>query len=120
MINKDLLRRTLAYIETNPDEWDQEKWVCGTVACFAGRACLLSGYEPCNFSGDRVSPIRDDEGRLIDDGETGLVRRDGQIDGVEWAARNLLGLDEEQGDELFDMGNDLDDLRKVVASLCDS
>lgn len=115
MINKDLLRKTLSYIEEHPSEWDQQRWVCDTVACFAGRACLLSDYEPCEFSGQLIVAHKGDD---PDDLETGWVRRGGQMYSVESAARNLLGLDEQQADKLFAMDNDLDDLREIVSDLC--
>jgi hypothetical protein len=41
--NVDLLRRTLAYIEEHPQEWNQRAWRCGTTACFAGHAVILDG-----------------------------------------------------------------------------
>jgi len=42
-VNVPLLKATLAYIKTHPEEWNQAVWVCGTTACFAGRALLLAG-----------------------------------------------------------------------------
>lgn len=27
-VNVELLRQTLAYIETHPEEWDQTEWCC--------------------------------------------------------------------------------------------
>lgn len=53
-VNRELISRVLAHIEANPQEWDQRGWFwrsnrsnrsCGTKACFAGRALLLSGYQ---------------------------------------------------------------------------
>lgn len=44
--NDELIDAVLDYIEAHPEEWDQGVWAnaCGTQACFAGRAMLLSGY----------------------------------------------------------------------------
>lgn len=42
-INGKLLLETLAYIETHPEEWNQEQWRCQTGMCFAGHAALTAG-----------------------------------------------------------------------------
>ncbi len=39
----DLAYATLDFIREHPEEWDQAWYFCGTRACFAGRALLLSG-----------------------------------------------------------------------------
>ena len=41
----DLAYATLDYIRENPEEWDQDCYQCGTVACFAGRAIMLATGE---------------------------------------------------------------------------
>lgn len=41
--NEDLTYATLDYIREHPKEWDQSSYVCGSTACFAGRACLIAG-----------------------------------------------------------------------------
>lgn len=61
--NLQLLRKVLDYINTHPDEWDQRAYfvfnndkadVFGEVhiksACIAGRAALMSDWEPINHS----------------------------------------------------------------------
>ena len=40
--NVDLAYQTLDYIRDHPEEWDQRRYICGTTACFAGRAALIS------------------------------------------------------------------------------
>ena len=45
MANAELLERTLVHIRENPELWDQDVWIQGDRACFAGRACLLSGLK---------------------------------------------------------------------------
>ena len=40
--SKDELVSALAYIETHPEEWRQDVWVCGTSACLGGHAAMLS------------------------------------------------------------------------------
>jgi hypothetical protein len=42
--NVELLEATMQYILDHPEEWDQSTFICGTAACFAGRAALLSGW----------------------------------------------------------------------------
>lgn len=44
--NVELLQQTMQYILDHPKEHDQSAFVntCGTAACFAGRAALLSGW----------------------------------------------------------------------------
>lgn len=43
VVNKELIFKVLDFIETHPEEWDQEQWFCETTACFGGRALLMSG-----------------------------------------------------------------------------
>lgn len=103
MINKDLLRETLAYIEANPSEWDQKKWICGSVACFAGRACLLSGDKPV--------PREDSAESLhveVGDSHEYVMNR----------AAQLLGLSQGDANRLFCGDNDLSDLCEIVEELC--
>lgn len=91
MINSDLMQRVLKQIEEHPETWFQSCWVneCGTVACFAGWACLLAGHSP-----QEMEPWAGDD--------------------VGDEAERLLGLDEEDGDRLFAGENTLDDLRHLV------
>ena len=41
--SKDELVAALSYIETHPEEWNQEAWVCGSSACLGGRVALMTG-----------------------------------------------------------------------------
>lgn len=45
--NIELLQQTMQHIKDHPEEHNQATWIniskCGTAACFAGRAALLSG-----------------------------------------------------------------------------
>jgi hypothetical protein len=38
---RELALATLDYIDAHPEEWDQYWYICGTTACFAGRALLI-------------------------------------------------------------------------------
>lgn len=49
MRNIELLEETMQYIKDHPTQHDQRMYVyygegCGTTACFAGRAAMLSGW----------------------------------------------------------------------------
>jgi hypothetical protein len=112
-VNKDLLRETLAYIEVHPEEWDQRQWICGTSACFAGRACLLSGAQPCDWGGKVVQPNDEEETGLVVAQDSDSTR----AIGVGEMARRLLGLTDDQADRLFHLDNDLEDLRYLVGKL---
>lgn len=104
-VNVPLLRQTLDYIKTHPQEWDQEVWrqvrPCGTVACFAGWACALNG--------DRFNP---------DDWDFVITDESGVSFPIEDRAREILGLTIGDADWLFDGGNTLDDLEQIVEELC--
>lgn len=88
-------RRRMADGEVNApmpkDSWDQSSWgltsACRTSGCFAGWACVLSGY---TLDGTFSIPGK---------------------------AQHLLGLTANQTDMLFQAGNGLDDLRDIVATL---
>lgn len=77
--NAALAYKVLDHIDGRPELWNQGLWVgesdCGTVACFAGWAVLLSG---CRVNADSV----------VIDGPPELVNLD-----VDQAADRLLGLD---------------------------
>lgn len=50
MVNEALIRKTMEYIENNPEEWNQDtvelyRPGCGTTRCFAGTALWLSGIK---------------------------------------------------------------------------
>lgn len=48
--NAELAYRVLDQIDAHPELWRQDWWLtkadCGTAACFAGWACILSGDTP--------------------------------------------------------------------------
>lgn len=89
-MNLELLNRVHKQIETQPDTWNQALWIqqadCGTTACVAGWASLLSGWEPANqhpaFGVD-------------------MVEKQARRLHVQEAAWGELGLNEEQAAYLF-------------------
>lgn len=94
MPNTELAYKILDEIDANPRSWDQSTWFghrwwrCGTTACFAGHACLLSGDKP------------DWDARI--DGTTGWVITEGQVHRpVMSRAMDLLDISWAQADRLF-------------------
>lgn len=106
-VNAALLRQTLDYIKTHPEQWEQSTWraeeLCGTVACFAGWACALNGdmFDPSEW--DLV--LTDANGKPVDS----MIER---------RAEEILGLTEDQADDLFGAYRTLDELEQIVAELC--
>lgn len=111
MINVDLLDRTLAHVEAHPDEWNQLTYRCESGLCFAGWAAVLAGgrwVEPEKYSSVLVAEEGDpDEDRLHTSGSVHAHDR----------AQRVLGLDGDTADDLFAAGNDIHDLRRIVAEI---
>jgi hypothetical protein len=121
VLNVDLLDRTLAHIEANPQEWDQRDWRCGTRMCFAGHAALLSGGV-FPFSADDRGYVGDDD--HAPPKQYAVQLPDGSMQHVEDCAIGALGLTADEADHLFDdtylfegwtRDWKLDDLRGAVA-----
>jgi hypothetical protein len=108
-VNRELLERTMQYIEDHPEEHYQGMWFmkteCGTTACFAGWACLLSGLtpdftqRPYNFTDRSSYYVKDDERW------------------VKPIATELLGVSEDDAEILFHSANSLDELKLMVKDL---
>lgn len=129
MPNFALLDATLAYIEKNPDEWDQSNWRCDTGMCFAGWAAALAGgqylldveqVEIFNRSmpwelppdwprhrGQFASPEL-----LVEDEERGWITEPARERAIE-----VLRISHTQANALFAAGNNLQTLRRMVAAL---
>lgn len=102
MPNDVLLHRTLARIEANPADWDQDHW----DTCFASHACREAGLRVPH----RV-PL--------------LVfawdwRRPWALPSVYAAARRVLDIDDVEAARLFDGNNTLDTLRARVHEIAPS
>jgi hypothetical protein len=58
--NAALAYQVIDHIDAHPEQWHQGTWVgqadCGTIACFAGWAVLLSGYQVDEDGDVSVSP----------------------------------------------------------------
>jgi hypothetical protein len=109
----ELLAETMEFIETHPDEWDQGIWF-GSPCCFAGIALELAGIA---IDDEWEDVAVDDMPEHLRPAAMERTGEHGTI-GVGTAARLVLGLDDRAGG-LFAGSNDLDDLRRIVAELCD-
>jgi hypothetical protein len=117
--NAELAYRVLDHIDAHPEQHNQAVFLrtpggmadeveaitpevvaqhCGTTACFAGWAALLSGLELDRFSGDAILP-------------------DGLTRDIELTARDLLNLTPPQSDELFYAAQHIDEVRATVAEI---
>lgn len=109
--NATLAYRVLDHIDAHPESWNQLDWItrpdgadCGTAACFAGWTALLSGDQP---RWARDWSVRTDY-VLDPDGE----RRD-----ISVRASELLGINDEQADDLFCAVNTRPRLGTLVAEI---
>jgi hypothetical protein len=82
----------VAFLRTHPERHDQLGWIkktlCGTVGCIAGWTCALAGDE------------FDWEGSDDDEAEFVFTAEGGHMD-IDTRARELLGLDEVVGLDIF-------------------
>lgn len=116
--NAELAYRVLDHIDSHPEQWNQGLYIgkaeCGTVACFAGWAVLLSGNEP-TFDESYVAHngVRVTQDCIVD----------GWAQNVSHRAQELLRADrwvhEGEADEadLFCQFNTRDDLGRMVAEI---
>lgn len=134
--NVKLAREIIAWIKAHPETWDQELYVnrrasCGTAYCFAGHAVLMTQGDVFideslvdtakrDYSSvflDRLSKtLRDD---LLEDPDVlvSVFAIDGEMMSVvevHETAMFLLGLTDEQADELFQGSNTLADLEAYI------
>lgn len=114
-INTELLEQTMTYIEAHPYQHDQNWWRCGTARCFAGWASFLAGGRFISSEEDkthivaangvknfRASTIRTPDGELLHVGDHAVI---------------VLGVDEFEADIMFEPGNSIADLRRMVDNL---
>jgi hypothetical protein len=112
MADIQALEETMAAVEVaaKNGRWIQDEWFtgydldgewCGTAGCFAGHRAFLDGY--------RVEATPN--GRLLVKGGADPIQFAG-----DWASGRLR-LSDAQAEELFRSGNQLDDLRRIVARI---
>lgn len=96
--NTELLEQVMQHITDHPEKHSQEEWFCGTAACFAGWACLMSGWKQVEVDSVRVT-------------------RPGVSSYADTVATAELGLEEHEANRLFDGANTRDMLRLMVKDL---
>lgn len=112
MLNIPLARKVIEHIESHPEEHDQSRFVaktrCGTTACIAGHALLLSGEYDLHPM--QVGDV--DDFRRVDGTDDFVIASD--------AGQVVLGLTDHQRDVLFynlqDENDALDYLRGLLAA----
>lgn len=93
-MNTELLRKIADQIERHPETYDQTKWVCGTSACIAGHAALLTGWKPATVEEMDACPEACLSGQLF-------ITKGGTVAATHDVARAALGLEYEDADTLF-------------------
>lgn len=98
VLNIPLIRKTMEYIESTPQNWDQnfyymevhdgEDNICRTTMCFAGTACFLAGYDQMDVCDSSVYIPETERWEPIFD-----------------VAQRLLGLTESQAWNIFEAAN---------------
>ncbi len=84
-------------------EWDQSTWAsrtgCGTVCCVAGKTALLNGWKPEFENGADYTIIFAKGGRTwpVDD-----------------IAQDVLGLTDEEADDLFEGVNSVEQIERLI------
>jgi hypothetical protein len=108
--NAALAYRVLDHIDAHPEQWQQESWIsrpdgagCGTAGCFAGWASMLSGDKPHWWSGPSE--------------RTDTVTVDGCQHFLGERAAELLGIPDEDADDLFEPHNTRADLGRLVEKI---
>lgn len=110
-MNRELLSKTMDYINEHPEEHDQSWWglgtACGTTMCFAGHAIKQGGGQLLWADGSEDLVV----GAIGPYGEKGSP---GMI------AEQMLELAPKEATDLFDGSTSLEDVRAVVQRLLDS
>lgn len=116
--NVELLERTMQYIVDHPEAHKQHRWFaradCGTAACYAGWACLLSGYKVEDIKGPHSFNLVAPDGAEV---PLAVLEVDEHRPGVSKEARDLLGLTFDEAEMLFEATNTVGMLRLMVKDL---
>ncbi len=110
-LNTQLLQEVVDYIETHPEEWDQDSWAnkgtCGTTLCFAGTTALLDPQV------EFIWMNRGEYSVAID-----IVKDDGDWDEIEEYAQRRLGLTNREAYTLFHYTRtDLEQLKLTIKNI---
>lgn len=129
MLNLKLLEKVRDKVLSEPEKHKQDMWMtvttaateplrgevsCPTTGCVAGWACQISGDHAL---------IEDDEGRFDKANGTityeiwNVVTPENRVVDIEYRAQYLLGLSDEDANELFDAENSRDMVLRLLADL---
>jgi hypothetical protein len=112
--NAELAYKVLDHIDAKPASWNQGWWLiqgdCGTTACFAGLACVLSGDQPDFDHADDPPEHGWTYGSTVDTADQGATD-------VPRRAKRLLRLDSEDANRLFHSANTRADLGRLVEGI---
>lgn len=119
--NVALLQETMAHIEKNPTQHNQNHWMteCGTAFCYAGHAAILAGAttpgrEVVSWGHYWGVNTRTLESRGISSFDVG--KNDMQV--VDEFATAQLGITDDEAEALFDGDQTVQSLRLLVDALC--
>jgi hypothetical protein len=108
--NAELAYKVLDHIDAHPETWYQGQWIakaeCGTVACFAGWTCLLSGEK---FSSDGPLGVMLRSGTPVPDRAEDLLRTSRFV--VSFVDGEL------EEEDLFQEYNTREDLARIVEEI---
>lgn len=103
-MNRELVERTIAYIEAHPEEHSQDEWAirkhCGTTMCLAGHLVTQAGAK-----------IRWSE---HDPSSTQCITPEGNVREIEDYAGEVADFSPEQANTLFWMTDTLDDIKRIL------
>ena len=111
--NAELAYRVLDHIDAHPDQHDQHVWIervmsggkdCGTAACLAGWACLLSGDTPVFGDESEIGTCEVSTGRTYES----VPERAAELLGIPYEMRSGAG------HPLFHQENTREDLGRLI------
>lgn len=118
-INVPELRKQLEYITAHRTEWLQSNWIyrtaCGTVGCLAGNTVINAGYVPVFYGGDNCTTSQVSTHRIRTARDAYDANDAGELWSVRELASELLGLSDEEAEELFNANNSLHDVWSIAA-----
>lgn len=112
--NAELAYRVLDHIDAHPEQWNQGVYIgskeCGTAACFAGWAVLLSGARPRFYAADvsTADVVVDGLVRVVPELAQELLRASRWVEAGDGVSDDL---------DLFDQDNTREDLGRLVVEI---
>jgi hypothetical protein len=119
--NVQLLRATIDYIDTHPEQHSQDDWVneCGTAFCYAGHAALLAGATRPGLEITRENTWYVDTRTLTSVTSRYYSDLDDEVITVSEFAEQQLGLNVNESDIMFSEGRTRAELHALVDAFCD-